>query len=184
MKTVKPIIAEQLLVRAHHLWSTQWLLLTAGDFAAGTYNAMTVGWGSFGTMWGKPFAQVVVRPGRHTRAFMDAHATFTLCAFPERCRPALQLLGTRSGRDGDKIAASGLTPVAALQVAAPAFAEAELVVECRKIYWQDMQAANFLDPGIDKQYPHQDYHRIYFGEIVAVVGTDAFGCRGDGLIEA
>lgn len=179
MNTVKPITAEQFLVHAHHLWSKQWLLLTAGDFAAGTFNAMTVGWGSFGTMWSKPFAQVVVRPGRHTRGFMDAHDTFTLCAFPERYRPAIQLLGTKSGRDGDKIAESGLTPVAASRVAAPGFAEAELIVECRKIYWQDMQSAHFLDPGIAKLYPQQDYHRIYFGEIVAVAGTDAFGGQGD-----
>ena len=179
MSKLKPIEAEQLLIRAHHLWSTQWLLLTAGDFAAGAFNTMAVGWGSIGTMWGKPFAQVVVRPGRHTRGFMDAYDTFTLCAFPERCRPAIQLLGTKSGRDGDKIAESGLTPVAASRVAAPGFAEAELVVECRKIYWQDMQPEHFLDPGIAKLYPQQDYHRIYFGEIVAVAGTDAFGCQGD-----
>ena len=38
---------------------------------------------------------------------------------------------------------------------------------CRKLYWQDMDPAHFLDPGIDgKWYPDQDYHRIYIGEIV------------------
>ena len=174
MEKLKPIKAEDFLVRAHHLWSAQWLLLTAGDFAAGSYNSMTVGWGSFGTMWRKPCAQVVVRNGRHTRNFIDNHESFTLCAFPEQHRAALQLLGSRSGRDGDKIAASGLTPVAVSRVAAPAFAEAELVVECRKIYWQDMQPENFLDPAIEGLYSGRDYHRIYFGEIVAVAGTEKF----------
>ncbi len=45
----------------------------------------------------------------------------------------------------------------------------------RKIYWQDMQPSNFIDPGIAKSYPKMDYHRIYFGEIVAVAGSEAFG---------
>ncbi len=174
MNARKPIAFENLRVRPHHLWASQWLVLTAGDFAGGKYNAMTVGWGSLGTMWGRPFAQVVVRPGRHTRAFLDACDSFTLCAFPPHCRAAVQLLGTKSGRDGDKIAASGLTPVASSLVAAPAFAEAELAIECRKIYWQDMEPANFLDAEIGRNYPAGDYHRIYFGEIVAVTGTKAF----------
>ena len=170
----KPIDVGDLLVRSHHLWAAQWLLLTSGDFATAKFNAMAVGWGSLGTMWGKPFAQVVVRPGRYTRRFMEQYDSFTLCAFPEEHRKAVQLLGTRSGRDGDKIAASKLTPVASSTVAAPCFAEAELVLECRKMYWQDMDPANFVDPAIEKNYPKKDYHRIYFGEIVAVSGTDSF----------
>jgi flavin reductase (DIM6/NTAB) family NADH-FMN oxidoreductase RutF len=174
MKNLEPIPAADLLVRPHHLWSQQWLLLTAGDFQAQAFNTMTVGWGSLGTMWGKPFAQVVVRPGRHTRGFIDLYDTFTLCAFPENCRAALQILGSKSGRDGDKIAEAGLTPVASAEVAAPGFAEAELVLECRKIYGQEMDPAGFLDADIGKNYPARDYHRIYFGEIVAVRGTDAY----------
>lgn len=174
MNKLHAIAAADLLARPHHLWATQWLLLTAGDFAAGDYNAMTVGWGSLGTMWGKPFAQVVVRPGRHTHGFMERHDSFTLCAFPQKYRPALQLLGQRSGRDGDKIVAAGLTPVPAAGVAAPGYAEAELVIACRKIYWQDMEPAHFLDPAIAGNYPRQDYHRIYFGEIVAAAGTAAY----------
>lgn len=80
--TLQPITAAQLLVRAHYRWSSQWMLLTAGDFAAGTF-----------------------------------------------------------------------------------------------IYWQDMQPSNCLDPGIATSYPKLDYHRIYFGEIVAVAGTEAFWRR-------
>ena len=75
-----PIAFNDLLVRAHQLWSEQWLVLTAGSFAEGRYNAMTVAWGSFGTMWSKPFAQIVVRPSRYTREFMEQYDTFTLCA--------------------------------------------------------------------------------------------------------
>jgi flavin reductase (DIM6/NTAB) family NADH-FMN oxidoreductase RutF len=166
--SLRPIAFDDLQVRFHHLWDKGWLLLTAGDFAAGHYNAMTVGWGSLGTMWRKPFAQVVVRPVRYTYEFMNRYETFTLCAFPAECRKALELLGSRSGRSGDKIRAAGLTPVAASVVPAPAFAEASLVLECRKVYWQDLDPSHFLDPEIDGLYPNRDYHRVYFGEIVAI----------------
>jgi flavin reductase (DIM6/NTAB) family NADH-FMN oxidoreductase RutF len=157
--------------RSYHLWELQWLLLTSGDFEAGDFNSMTVAWGSFGVMWSKPFALVVVRPTRYTYGFIDKYETFTLTAFPKEYRKALQLLGTRSGRDGDKIAQAGLTPVPSAQVAAPAFSEAELVIECRKSYWDDLDNSHFLDPSIEKSYPERDYHRMYFGEIVMISGT-------------
>ena len=169
-----PIDPAALQVKIHDLFANQWLLLTAGDFTAGRYNTMTIAWGSIGTIWNKPFVQVVVRPQRHTRKFMDEFDTFTVCAFPASCRSALQLLGSKSGRDGNKIAESGLTPVAATTVAAPVFAEAILTIECRKTYWQDMDPNGFVSPAITANYPAKDYHRIYFGEIVAVTGIAAF----------
>jgi len=169
-----PIPFDELLVRTHHLWENQWILLTSGDFAKGRFNSMTIGWGSLGTMWGRPFAQVVVRPVRYTHGFMERYDTFTLCAFPEGYRRALTLLGTKSGRDGDKIAEAGITPIASTRVAAPGFAEAELIVECQKIYWDDMDPTHFLDRSIEKNYPQKDYHRIYFGEIMAIFGEPAY----------
>jgi flavin reductase (DIM6/NTAB) family NADH-FMN oxidoreductase RutF len=171
---LNPIAPEKFTTQACSLWAGQWLLLSAGDFVAEDYNCMTVAWGSFGTMWGKPFAQVVVRPSRYTYEFMERFNTFSLCAFPDNSRDALTLLGTKSGRDGNKIAEAGLTPCAAITVATPVFAEAELTVECQKIYWQDMAPAQFLDPSIEANYSDGDYHRVYFGEIVAVAGTTSY----------
>ncbi len=165
------IPVDRLLTRPSHLWLDQWLLLTSGDFGAGDFNTMTVGWGSIGAMWNRPFAQVVVRPTRYTYEFIERYDTFTLCAFPGSAREALKLLGATSGRDGDKIADAALTPIASTLIAAPGFDEAELILECRKIYWDDLEPAHFLDPSIDGSYPEGDYHRIYFGEIVAAFGN-------------
>ncbi len=165
---------EDLLVRPVHLWHKQWLLLCAGDFAAGEFNAMTVGWGGFGEMWNKPLALIVVRPTRHTIRFTDRFESFTLCAFPEENRHALSYCGSHSGRDGDKIKASGLTPIASRCVAAPGFDQAELILECRKSYWADLDPARFLDPATESNYPRRDYHRMYFAEIVAAAGTPAW----------
>lgn len=148
---------------------TEWLLLCAGEYASGHFNAMTISWGSYGQIWDRMFFQVVVRPTRYTYEFMERYDTFTLSAFtPEKYRKALSLLGSRSGRESDKISLAGLTPVPSYRVAAPSFAEAYLVIECRKIYWQDLDPSHFLDPAIEENYPRRDYHRIYFGEILVV----------------
>jgi hypothetical protein len=141
----KPIEPEAFIIRPHDLLSRQWLVLTCGDLEAGSFNSMTVGWGSFGVNVEQPFVQLVVRPGRYTFEFMMRYDTFTLCAFSRDFRKALQILGTRSGRDCDKIAEAGLTPIASTRIAAPGFEEADLIIESRKIYWGDLRPENFLD---------------------------------------
>ena len=170
----QPIPVEKFAARPFNLLDKQWFLLTSGNYSEGNYNAMTISWGSLGVIWNRPFVQVVVRPQRYTFEFMEKYPSFSLCAFPDDCRTALNLLGTKSGRDGNKIVESGLKPIAAAVIAAPIFEQAELAIECRKLYWQDFDPTHFLDPGIVKNYPDQDYHRIYFGEIMAISGTFAY----------
>lgn len=159
-----------------------WLLLCAGNFnvakmidgASRSYNAMTISWGSYGQIWNRMFFQVVVRPTRFTYEFMERYETFTLCGFDSSFKKSLSLLGSKSGRDGDKIAESGLSPIPSRIIAAPGFDEAELIIECRKLYWQDIDNSHFLDPSIESNYPKKDYHRAYFGEIVGISGTKDF----------
>ena len=159
---------KELTLKPFNVWENEWFLLTAGSFKTNDFNTMTVAWGSIGSMWSKPFAQVVVRPSRHTLEFMDKYDTFTLCRFPKDKRKALAYLGSTSGRDvPDKHLIAGLTPIAVPEVEAPGFAEADLILACKKMYWQDMDEKNFLDESIMPKYPGEtDFHRIYFGEIV------------------
>lgn len=164
----------QLKIQAHDLFHNQWVLLTAGDFAQGQFNAMTIGWGAIGTMWSKPFAFVAVRHSRYTFEFMEKFDSFTLAAFPDKFHSALSLLGSQSGRDGDKISASGLTPQASKVVKAPSYLEAELLIECQKIYADDLNPAHFLDDSIYRHYPNRDFHRIYYGEILAALATEKY----------
>jgi len=166
---IKP---RDLLLPSIDIWFTRWFVLTAGDRK--NFNSMTVAWGSVGGMWEMPFVQVVVRPTRHTFGFMNDFDTFTLCSFPRKYRKDLALLGSRSGRDGDKIALTKLTPVKSAAVAAPSFKEADLVLECRKMYWQDLDDRNFLSAKIAANYPQMDYHRVFFGEILRIRGSREF----------
>jgi len=171
------IPAESLDLPINRIWKDEWFLLTAGDFAARSYNTMTVAWGGMGVMWSRPMAMVVVRPQRYTHEFMERCGDFTLCAFAREHREALNLLGTVSGRGRDKIAESGLTPCASAVARSPCFAEAKLVVECRKIYRDAIDPAGFLDPTIERNYPTRDYHSLYFGEVLAIRGTPEYLAR-------
>ena len=149
---------------------TQWMLITAGTGAH--CNTMTASWGGLGVLWGKNVATVYIRPQRYTYEFMENSGWFTLSFFGEEYRKALNLCGSRSGRDMDKIAACGFT-VASGAGGAPYFAEAELVLVCKKLYWQDLDPAHFLDPDIDRaNYPGRDYHRMYIGEIAEALVKD------------
>ncbi len=166
---LKPVLVESLSVQFFEIWSKQWMLLAAGDFSTGSYNAMTVSWGTLGSLWEKPVAQVFVRHTRHTFQFMEGYDNFSLSTFPREYRKELSRLGTQSGRDGDKIAASSLTPIASQCISAPSFQEAEMVIECKKIYWADLDPAHFISEDIAEHYPLKDYHRLYFGEILSVL---------------
>ena len=161
----KELDVNHLAIDAVDLWKEQWLLLTAGTKEE--FNMMTVAWGSIGCMWAKPFVQMVVRPQRYTHDYTEKYDTFTLCAFSKEFKKDLNYLGTVSGRDEDKLSKTGLHVMDSKIVEAPSYKEASLILECKKIYRQEMDEKGFLDSSIHDKYPEKDYHTIYFGEILA-----------------
>ncbi len=144
----------------------EWTLITAGTLEA--YNTMTASWGGLGILWNKNVCTIYVRTHRYTREFLEKNNTFTLSFFDDSWRSALNLCGSKSGRDVDKAAETGLIPVEG-QHGAVYFEQARLVLECRKLYYQDLEPEHFLDPEIHKMYPLKDYHRVYIGEILSVL---------------
>ena len=124
-------------------------------------------------------AIVVVRPQRYTREFMDKSDTFSLTTFGAQHRATLNMLGTLSGRNSDKMKRCGLTPVALSQIPCPGFDEAELILECRKSYFSDLDPRNFLSDYIAPNYKG-DYHRIYFGEVLGAAGIAKYRMQADG----
>lgn len=144
----------------------EWGLVTAGDEAGS--NTMTVSWGGMGVIWGKNVVTVYIRPQRHTKAFVDASDRFTLSFYAPEHKRALGVLGTKSGRDGDKVAEVGFTP---MQVdGTTAYEEAELVFVCRKLYADDIKPECFIDTSCDADfYPEHDYHTMYIAEVERVL---------------
>ena len=145
-----------------------WMLITAED-THGRVNTMTASWGCAGILWNKPVAVCFIRPQRYTYGIVEDADTLTLSFFPAgEQREALRYCGTKSGRDGDKFAATGLT-VARAENGTPYPAEANLVLVCRKLYADDLKENCFIDPEMLKHYAARDYHRFYICEISQVL---------------
>lgn len=143
----------------------EWMLITAGD--EDKCNTMTASWGGLGVLWNHPVSFIFIRRSRHTYGFVENGDYYSLCFFPEEYRPALTLCGRVSGRDRNKIAEAGLTPV--FDGEAPYFEEASAVVICRKLYADDVESGCFVDPDLHRHYADNDYHRMYIGEITRVL---------------
>ena len=161
---MKEINIRDIRKSAAELISDGWGLVTAGNEEK--FNTMTVSWGALGEIWGKDAAFVFIRPQRYTFEFIEREEIFTLAFFSEEYKDALKICGSKSGRDIDKIAATGLTPV--FTDGGVTFGEAEYTIICRKMASQFIDPSGFEDKDIEKNYPSGDYHKVYIGEILKV----------------
>ena len=144
----------------------EWALVTTN--ADTKDNTMTISWGGAGIMWGKPVAFTFIRPQRYTFEFIENNGYYTMSFFDEKYRDALKLCGSKSGRDIDKVAETGLTP-AFTEDGIPYFAEAKLVLVCKKMYAQFLNGESIVDnDAVDKWYDN-DFHKMYISEIVEVL---------------
>lgn len=141
------------------------LLLCAGD--KNSSNAMTIGWGALGTLWGKPTATVYVRSDRYTHKFMEKSKYFTIMKFADN--KIVDYMGTHSGRDGNKADALGLH-VAYTKNGAPYYKEASVVIECRTMYAQPFNRDGFRDNTPKEFYADPKtkgfVHTEYIGEVI------------------
>ena len=142
-------------------------LLVGANDAAGRANAMTIGWGALGSIWSMPVWIVLVRPSRYTYQCIEQGDCFTVNVPAAGMDEARAVCGSRSGRDGDKLADAGLTPEPAVKVPAPVFAECPLVYECAVVHRNDVQPAALIAEIADGPYASGDYHRVYYGRILA-----------------
>ena len=147
------------------LFDRSWALVTAGD--PENYNTMTISWGGLGTLWELPVATVYVKPIRYTHDYLENSDWFTVSFFPEEYRKDLALLGRESGRDGDKVAKTRLTPVAVGE--STGFAQASATLLCRKIYRQDLTRDTMPAEIVRRYYDGEEPHTMYIGEIVGIL---------------
>ena len=143
----------------------KWALLTAGDESS--FNTMTISWGGLGTIWGKSVATVYVRTSRYTHVFMDANEYFTISFFPEQYKQILGVLGSKSGRDMDKMKDSGLSAMKAGE--SVSFKEAEVTLVCHRLFKQELAVANMPVDIAESMYEGQAPHDMYIGEVVEII---------------
>ncbi len=147
------------------IFNKDWALVTAGD--SQRFNTMTIGWGGLGTLWSKPVATVYVKPCRYTHEFLEQNEYFTVSFFDEKHKKALGLLGSKSGRDCDKVKESGLTP--RFLPNGVTFAEAYTTLVCKKLYRQDLDLNAIPQDAIDRYYKSEAPHTMYIGEVVDIL---------------
>ena len=162
------MLPEDVKTKPFELIGKQWMLITAGNQDG--LNMMTASWGGMGVLWNMPVTFAFVRPTRHTFGILEKEEFYTLSFYGEEYRNQLSFCGTKSGRDIDKVAEAGFTPVFS-DCGAPYFDEAELVLVCRKIYADDIEPNRMIDKSLQKWY-NNDYHKLYVGEIVEVLKNE------------
>ena len=147
--------------------SEEWMLITSGNKES--YNTMTAGWGGLGTLWSTPVAFMAVNNTRYTYEFLQKNDIYTLTFFDGEQKEAMTYLGSHSGRDGDKVAQSGLTPMET-PLGSMSFGQGTMILECRKMYENKLDPKSIFDDQIAAGYLKNDgqHHVLFFGEIVNV----------------
>ena len=162
---MKEINYKDMKFNPFNLIGGEWMLVTAGNERTGC-NTMTASWGH-----NDPTAVIYLRPSRYTKKFVDEEKYFTLCVMDKSFKKQMAYLGSVSGRDEDKIAKAGLTPV--YDENSVFFKEAKLVLVCKKLYQSELQESGFLyQETIDTNYPQRDFHTMYVGKIEKILVRD------------
>lgn len=166
---MKELSIEELNENVFSLISKEWMLVTAGT--PDNYNMMTSSWGGIGCLWNKPVAFIFIRPERHTFGFIENNDSLTLSFLgnDKSMRKIYALLGSKSGRDIDKMNVEGLTPVAA-DNGSVRYAESRLTLECKKLFKADMKEEDFVNKNLLQWYGENGgFHRVYVVEIEKIL---------------
>lgn len=123
-------------------------------------NVLTVAW--TGIVNSEPaMTYISVRPSRYSHELISENKEFVINLTTAKTLKAADFCGVKSGRDVDKFAEAGLTPVAATAVKAPLIAESPLSLECRvtevkRLGSHDMFLAEIVAVDVDDAYLDAD----------------------------
>ncbi len=145
-------------------------VVTAGK--KGWYNSMTASGGGMGLLFKKPTTWCILKSGRYTLELIQKEQTYTMSYFPHQYMKQVLFLGSKSGRDSNKMSEVGLTGIQSPS-GNMSFTEARLIIECK--------LTQITTPGPDdfctleaREYMAEaykgpeDYRKYIFGEITHV----------------
>lgn len=145
-------------------------VITAGK--EDSYNSMIGSGGGLGMLFKKPSTWCVVKADRYTLELIELEQTYTLSYFPRKYKEQMSFLGSKSGRDSDKMHETQLSTIQTPS-GNISFEEAKLIFECRLTQittpqpndFSSQEAKNYLR----KAYKDaSDYRKYVFGEITHV----------------
>jgi flavin reductase (DIM6/NTAB) family NADH-FMN oxidoreductase RutF len=137
----------------------EWIDLVVSRAAAGQVNVMPVGWSTIAS--GSPLLYAVaINTRHHTTTLIRETREFVVAAPSAGMGPATWYCGTHSGRDGSKIAPSGLQLAPATSVQVPLLADAVYNLEC--VLHTEVVTGD---------------HVLFVGEVIAAHLSDDAGLR-------
>lgn len=145
-------------------------VITAGTDSL--YNSMTASWGGWGRLYEKQIAWCTLNAGRYTLELIKKNETFTFSFFDEAYKDQVLFLGSKTGRDSDKMKEVKLT-----KVDTPSgnitYKEAFLVIECKLIQQSTINPEDVKEPEdkefLNKAYKNaNNYHQLLIGDITKV----------------
>ncbi len=135
-------------------------------------NSMIGSGGGLGMLFKKPVTWCLIRADRYTLEMIQKEQTYTMSYFPEEFKQQMLFLGSKSGRDTEKMKEVDLTTVQTPSRDI-SFKEARLIFECK--------LTQITTPTIDDFYTQEakeyigeaykeesDYRKYVFGEITHV----------------
>ncbi|HZL08356.1 MAG TPA: flavin reductase [Prolixibacteraceae bacterium] len=136
------------------------------------YNSMVGSGGGFGILMRKPIVWGGFRTDRYTLELIQKEQTYTLTFFPEEYKKQLLFLGSKSGRDSEKMKEVELTPVQTPS-GDMSYKEARLIIECGLMQittpnpndFYSQHAKDFINEAYNDE---NDYRKYVFGEITHV----------------
>ena len=144
--------------------------LVGNDFFAATagkkdhYNSMTASGGGFGVLFKKPVSWCVFRSDRYTLEMIQKEQTYTLSYFPDDYREQMMFLGSKSGRDSDKMKEAEL-----ISIETPSqnmsFEKARLIFECKLMQittpdpddFYSQEARDYINEAYKKSSDHRKF---------------------------
>lgn len=147
------------------------VLVACGGCGEWKPNLITIAWA--GVVCSKPpMVSIAVRPERYSYAIIRATGEFSINLPTAKMVKTVDWCGVVSGRDHDKFAATGLTPMPGSRIGVPIVAECPLALECK--------VNRILELGA---------HHLFLSEVVAVQvsehlidGNGRFNLEQDGLL--
>lgn len=126
-------------------------------------NIITVAW--TGTVCtNPPMVSISVRPSRHSYHIIEETGEFVINLTTAELVKACDYCGVVSGRDVDKFAKTGLTPMPVEHVHAPAIAESPVNIACRVVESRPLGS-----------------HTMFLAEVLGVTVDDAYLDESDRL---
>jgi len=129
-------------------------------------NLMTIGWALIGFVWRRSTMMVAVRKSRFTHSLIEEADSFTVSVPTGNMEKEINFCGSKSGRNLDKFKECHLATIKAKKVSSPILKVPGYHFECRMVYRTPMDP-KWMSKDLGQIYPEQDYHTLYFGEIMA-----------------